>query len=139
MVDVTAVPREFRQYRVTDPQTRSELRTFLGVCSYYRKFILRRKEVRVDELRIDAFKTLKDALTPTPVLAQPDTEGARSGAKPRRETTTFYIPIFFASKGLNKSELNYHITDLEVLAVVTALRRFRMFVSIQMFQDAPTT
>ncbi|XGW31362.1 hypothetical protein V3C99_009938 [Haemonchus contortus] len=95
--------------------------------------------------RTDAFETMKGALTSTPVLAQPDIEGARSGARPlcihtdasysgvgavlsQKGDDNFLHPIFFASKGLNKSERNYHITDLEALAVVTALRRFHMFV-----------
>ncbi|XGW20173.1 hypothetical protein V3C99_003753, partial [Haemonchus contortus] len=141
------------------PQTRSELKTFLGMCSYYRKFILRFSKIAAPlhemtsqgtkfewtKSRTDAFETLKEALTSTPVLAQPDIEGARSGARPfcihtdasysgvgavlsQKGDDNFLHPIFFASKGLNKSERNYHITDLEALAVVTALRRFHMFV-----------
>ncbi|EYC28494.1 hypothetical protein Y032_0007g3255 [Ancylostoma ceylanicum] len=141
------------------PQSRSEMRTFLGMCSYYRKFILRFSKIAAplhemtseknpfvwSEPRRKAFETLKAALISTPVLAQPDIEGARSGAKPfcihtdasysgvgavlsQKGDDNLLHPIFFASKGLSKSERNYHITDLEALAVVTALNRFHMFV-----------
>ncbi|XGW34292.1 hypothetical protein V3C99_018270 [Haemonchus contortus] len=111
------------------PQTRSELKTFLGMCSYYRKFILRFSKIAAPlhemtsegtkfewtKSRTDAFETLKEALTSTPVLAQPDIEGARSGARPfcihtdasysgvgavlsQKGDDNFLHPIFFASK-----------------------------------------
>ncbi|EYC34955.1 hypothetical protein Y032_1232g3776, partial [Ancylostoma ceylanicum] len=141
------------------PQSRTDLRTFIGMCSYYRKFVLGFSKVAgpLHELtsekqpfiwtpeRVQAFEELKRIITSAPVLSQPDIEGARSGRKPFKiHTDASYSglgavlsqegddgllhPVYFASKSLTKSERNYHITDLEALAVVFALRKFHMFV-----------
>lgn len=78
------------------PRSRSELRTFLGMCSYYRKFVLGFSKVAapLHELTSEkapfewtstrrvCFNKLKEIITTAPVLAQPDIEGARSGRKP---------------------------------------------------------
>ncbi|EYB85936.1 hypothetical protein Y032_0288g1486 [Ancylostoma ceylanicum] len=78
------------------PQSRSEFRTFLGMCSYYRKFVLGFSKVAAtlhdltsektkfewNEERKACFGQLKKIITQAPVLAQPDIEGARSGRRP---------------------------------------------------------
>ncbi|KAL6729420.1 hypothetical protein Aduo_000474 [Ancylostoma duodenale] len=79
-----------------EPTSRSAMRTFLGMCSYYRKFILGFSKIAgpLHEMtsekcpyqwtseRKKAFQTLKEAITTAPVLAQPDIEAARCGQKP---------------------------------------------------------
>ncbi|KAK6009174.1 integrase core domain protein [Ostertagia ostertagi] len=141
------------------PRSRSDLRTFLGMCSYYRKFVLGFSKVAAplhemtsekvlfkwDSMREACFERLKSIIVQAPVLAQPDIEAARNGQKPFKIHTDasvqglgavlsqegddgFLHPVFFASKGLSRSEKNYHVTDLEALAVVFALRKFHMFV-----------
>lgn len=151
------------------PQSRAELRTFLGMCSYYRKFVLRFSKVsgplhemtsekvkfEWTPMRKAAFESLKRIISEAPVLAQPDIEGARNGQKPFKIHTDasgcglgavlsqqgddgLLHPVFFASKGLTKCERRYHITDLEALAVVFALRKFHMFVyglPVEVFTD----
>lgn len=37
-------------------------------------------------------------------------------------------PLYFASKALSKAEKNYHVTDLEALAVVFALKKIHFFI-----------
>ncbi|VDO06369.1 unnamed protein product, partial [Haemonchus placei] len=141
------------------PQSRAELRTFLGMCSYYRKFVLGFSKVAAplhemtsektlfqwNPARKSCFDQLKSIIVHAPVLAQPDIEEARSGRRPFKIHTDasiqglgavlsqegedgFLHPVFFASKGLSRCERNYHVTDLEALAVVFALRKFHMFV-----------
>uniref|UniRef100_A0A7I4YV80 RNA-directed DNA polymerase n=1 Tax=Haemonchus contortus TaxID=6289 RepID=A0A7I4YV80_HAECO len=141
------------------PQSRAELRTFLGMCSYYRKFVLGFSKVAAplhemtsektmfqwNPARKSCFDQLKTIIVHAPVLAQPDIEEARSGKRPFKIHTDasiqglgavlsqekedgFLHPVFFASKGLSRCERNYHVTDLEALAVVFALRKFHMIV-----------
>ncbi|XGW34306.1 hypothetical protein V3C99_018280 [Haemonchus contortus] len=103
----------------------------------------------------EAFEKQEEIMTKAPVLAQPDIEAARSGRKPFKihlDANTeglgavlsqegddgFLHPIYFASKGLSKCGKNYHVTDLEALAVVFALRKFHMFVygfRVKVFTD----
>ncbi|EYC36599.1 hypothetical protein Y032_0877g2818, partial [Ancylostoma ceylanicum] len=90
------------------PQSRSELRTFLGMCSYYRKFVLGFAKVAAPLHELTSEKTkfewtterkacfdqLKRIITQAPVLAQPDIEGARSGKKPFRiHTDASYLGL----------------------------------------------
>uniref|UniRef100_A0A7I4YTU1 RNA-directed DNA polymerase n=1 Tax=Haemonchus contortus TaxID=6289 RepID=A0A7I4YTU1_HAECO len=78
------------------PQNVAQLRTFLGMAGYYRKFVLRfvqiakplyeltssRNLFNWSEEHSMAFEALKKALTETPVLAQPNLEKARDGSRP---------------------------------------------------------
>ncbi|ETN83732.1 integrase core domain protein [Necator americanus] len=78
------------------PNNLPELRTFLGMTGYYRKFILRYAqtakplyELTSTKVKFEwnsqherAFITLKELLTHAPVLAQPNIEKARNGSRP---------------------------------------------------------
>ncbi|XGW22596.1 hypothetical protein V3C99_005091 [Haemonchus contortus] len=92
-----------------------------------------------------AFQNLKNAITRAPVLGQPNVEAARSGEKPYiiyTDASTHGVgavlcqegddkmihPLYFASKRLSKAEERYHVTDLEALAIVFALKKFHFFV-----------
>ncbi|KAL6737825.1 hypothetical protein Aduo_011436 [Ancylostoma duodenale] len=92
-----------------------------------------------------AFERVKEVISGVPVLVYPDVEAARRAEKPffiftdtstsglgavlSKEGRDGYLhQIFFASKSLSKAERRYHVTDLEALAVVFAVRRFHMFI-----------
>ncbi|KAL6735245.1 hypothetical protein Aduo_005704 [Ancylostoma duodenale] len=94
---------------------------------------------------VNAFEKLKQAMAQAPILAQANVEDARNGSKPfiiytdastgglgevlcQEGSDKMLHPLFFASKGLTKAERNYHITDLEALAVVFALKKFHFFI-----------
>ncbi|XGW10312.1 hypothetical protein V3C99_012081 [Haemonchus contortus] len=141
------------------PENVKELRTFLGMASYYRKFCLgfskqagclfnltsAEAKWAWDQEHERALEKVKSMICSAPVLAQPDLEAARRGDRPfvictdasttglgavlSQEGKDGHLhPIFFASRSLGKAERNYHITDLEAVAVVFALRRFHMFI-----------
>ncbi|XGW28157.1 hypothetical protein V3C99_008173, partial [Haemonchus contortus] len=141
------------------PTCLAEMRTFLGLCGYYRKFVLGFSSIarplfeltnnkapwRWHKSEEEAFEQLKASLMRPPVLAQPDIEAARSGARPfilytdasrvgvgavlsQEGQDGFLHPIYFVSKKLSKAERNYHITDLEALSIVVALRKLHFFV-----------
>ncbi|CAD6199495.1 unnamed protein product [Caenorhabditis auriculariae] len=78
------------------PSKRDELRSFLGLCSFYRKFIFKfgtickpLYELISEKVKFEwttetlaAFDHIKQELIKAPVLAQPDIEGAINGSKP---------------------------------------------------------
>ncbi|EYC44211.1 hypothetical protein Y032_0468g2007 [Ancylostoma ceylanicum] len=141
------------------PTNIKQLRTFLGMASFYRKFCLgfskqtsclfaltsAKVKWSWDEEHNRAFEKVKKMISSGPVLSQPDIEKARSGERPFKiftDASTYGLgavlsqdgddgqlhPLFFASKALTKAERRYHVTDLEALAVVFAVRRFHMFI-----------
>ena len=135
------------------PTDLRSLRAFLGLTSYYRRFIpsfsavaqplyyLTRKNTPflwTAECDV-AFTCLKRALTEAPVLAYPkfgqpflletDASGVGLGAvlsQVQEDGTT--RPIAYASRTLQKHERNYGISELEALGVVWAVRHFRHYV-----------
>jgi hypothetical protein len=135
------------------PQPRSvkEVRSFLGLASYYRKFIenfaekagpltdLLKKDVKFQwsEEREDGFSQLKEALISAPVLAYPDMEatfildtdasdygigGVVSQVQNGEERV-----ISYASKTLNKSQRRYCTTYKELYAIVAMVKQFRHY------------
>jgi hypothetical protein len=119
-----------------------EIRSFLGLAGYYRCFIpdfskiakpmtqLLEKDRKFDwTLECEqAFHTLRTLLTSAPVLAQPDIEkqsnvycdasGTGLGGVLMQEGRV----IVYASRQLRKHEVNCPTHDLELAAVVHALK-----------------
>ena len=143
---VSAV-EEFQQ-----PTNAKQTRQFLGLCSFYRRFIpgfakiakplhqLTRVGIpfswTVERQR--AFIMLKKKLCEAPVLAYPSfdkdfvletdasTDGIGAVLSQRQEDSCMH-PVAFASRSLSPAERNYGITDLETLAVVWAVSHFRCY------------
>jgi len=135
-----------------------EIRSFLGLAGYYRRFIegfstiaspltkLTRKEVRfVWSKEYEAsFQELKERLTSAPVLALPSgIEGfvVYSDASKRGMGCVLMQHgrvIAYASRQLKSHEVNYPVHDLELAAVVFALKVWRHYLygtQVQIFTD----
>ncbi|XP_055345010.1 uncharacterized protein LOC129592891 [Paramacrobiotus metropolitanus] len=146
---VTAVS-EFKR-----PQTERQLRSFLGLANYYRKFIMgyaqktshlyellrQDKHVKEDWTAVyeEEFNSLKKLLCEGPVLAKFDPakptvikcdaskEGI--GAVLSQDGHT----IAYASRVLHGAEKNYGVTEWECLAVVFAVRKFKPYIDYAEF------
>ncbi|KAI3795060.1 hypothetical protein L1987_37704 [Smallanthus sonchifolius] len=129
------------------PKTPTEIRSFLGLAGYYRRFIqnfskiaspvtkLTRKEVKYElgSTQDEAFKELKEKLTQAPVLALPesnedlvvysDASGQGLGCVLMQHGRV----IAYASRQLKIHEANYPTHDLELAAVVFALKIWRHY------------
>ena len=128
------------------------LRSFVGLASYYRRFIpsfskiaaplfaLTKKDVPF-EWNFDcqkAFTSLKEPMTSAPVLVFPrfgsgfiletDASGVGLGAVLAQEQPDGSVrPIAYASRTLQQPERNHGVTELEALGVVWAVRHFRHY------------
>ena len=127
------------------PQTVSEIRSFLGLAGYYRRFmenfskiakpltslLEKEKDFKWTNACQDSFEELKKRLTTAPVLAMPDIrknfdiycDASRQdlGCMLMQEGRV----IAYASRQLRKHELNYPTHDLELAAVVHVLKILR--------------
>jgi hypothetical protein len=129
------------------PTTVPEIRSFLGLAGYYRRFIpdfskiakpmtsLLQKDhkfVWTEECEA-AFHTLRKLLTTAPVLAQPDIEKPFDVFCDASKTGLGCVlmqerrVIAYASRQLRKHEVNYPTHDLELAAVVHALKIWRHY------------
>jgi hypothetical protein len=122
-----------------------QIRSFLGLAGYYRRFIpdfskiakpmteLLKKEVKFhwDNKCEEAFHTLRKLLTTTLVLAQPDSTQPfdvycdASGTGLGRILMQNNRVIAYASRALWSHEQNYRTHDLELAAVIHALKIWR--------------
>ena len=145
------------------PTDVKSLRSFLGLASYYRRFIpcfskiasplhlLTRKDAPFDWTPAceSAFCQLKQLLTSTPVLAFPqfdrefllETDASKLGlgaVLAQKQDDGLVHPIAFASRTLHPHETNYGSTEMEALAVVWAVKHFRHYLyghRCQVFTD----
>ena len=135
------------------PRTVTEVRAFVGLCSYYRRFV-KNFSVIASPLHSlthkgaifrwtveceDAFQSLKHALTNPPVAAHPvfsnpfllytdaSLEGIGSVLAQKKDNKEHVIA--YASHTLNPSERKWSTFDRELFAVVWSVRHFKHFLS----------
>jgi hypothetical protein len=129
------------------PTTVRQIRSFLGLAGYYQRFILDFSMIAKPMTKLlkkgvkfewsqkceDAFHALRQHLTIAPVLAQPDNtksfdvycdaSGTGLGCVLMQDNRV----IAYASRALRPHEQNYPTHDLELAAVVHALKIWRHY------------
>ena len=140
------------------PSNVQELKSFIGMCSYYKRFIKDFAHIAMPLRRIEnvfksklqsiaflwrdnqekAFNALKAALATAPVLAFPDfskpmivisdCSDTAKGAVLCQNIDGIERPIMYLSQALNEHELRYGITDKEGCAATWAMRRMRPWI-----------
>jgi hypothetical protein len=141
IVDILRFPR---------PTSTKEVRSFLGLAGFYRRYIsdFSRKAAPLNDLlkkdtqflwrsqQDEAFEELKRDLTSEPVLHHPDyskrfvicTDASLLGlgaVLQQRDQDGGLYPIAFASRSLTPAEKNYSVPELEALAIVFAVAKWR--------------
>ncbi len=139
------------------PTKLKQLRSFLGMIGYYRKFIrnfgiiagplyeLTKKDVPfiwTSDCEL-AFQELKDKMVSSDVLVFPnfrkpftlatDASITGIGACLSQEVDGVMRPVGFAGRGLTSAEKNYSTTEQECLACVWAISHFRVYLEAQHF------
>lgn len=140
------------------PKCTKDVRSFLGLCNYYRKFIknystiispltsLLRKEIKFewsDDCQY-AFDQLKIALTSPPVLAYPDNSKTFTLTTDASGTALGFVlgqfddkgkerVIAFGGRSLNKFERNYSISERECLAIIEGIKSYHVYLADKPF------
>ena len=134
------------------PKTLTQLRAFIGLASYYRRFIegfskranslnkLLQKDIPFEWTKEcdETFNWLKQSLISPPILQYPDynepfilfTDASYQGlgaVLSQLKDNNEHV-IAYASRTLTKPETNYSTTELECLAVVWAVKYFRHYI-----------
>ena len=133
------------------PRSVSEVRGYLGLCGYYRRFIprfserakalydLTKKHARFHwtDAQEEAFLDLKHCLTTAPVLQLPnshaefilDTDCSQHsiGAVLSQRTDKGERVVAYFSRTLSKTERRYCVTRQELLAMVKSLAHFHVY------------
>ena len=141
------------------PQDVSELRSFVGLANYYRRFTSRFSEIAAPLTRLfgkvlwewtaecdAAFAELKRIVTSAPVLAYPNpkkpfvlvfdasTTVALSGVLCQTSDDDDELhPVAFESRKLNSSDQSYAVHELEMLAFVHCAKTWRHFLDAMRF------
>ena len=136
------------------PRNVTELRSFLGLIGYCRKFLgsfgevsaplveLTKKDVRWEwhSLQQAAFDALKELMTSAPTLLIPNTHEGNSfvihidasdyavGAVLLQDQCKGLQPCAYFSKKLDAAQRNYSVGDKEMLAMKLALLEFKIYV-----------
>jgi hypothetical protein len=145
---ITVDPSKVKEVLDWKPPTSvSEARSFLGLTGYYRRFILNFSMVAkpITELLKkgnkyiwndacdEAFKVLKKLLTTSPLLTQPDITKPfdvycdASGTGLGGDLIQEGILISYFTKQIRRHEEHYPTYDLELAAVVMALKTWRHY------------
>ena len=133
------------------PENATDVRSFLGTASYYRRFVRDFASIAAPLHRLTekgapfvwtpeqqkAFESLKTALSTTPVLRFPvsdapyvlDTDASLTGigAVLSQVIDGEEYVLGYASRTLDKAQRNYCVTRRELLAVVHFVRHFRPY------------
>jgi len=135
------------------PRTKTQLRAFLGLSGYYRRFVpsyamvappltdLLKKgapnKLQWERPQDTAFSQLKAALSSEHVLRLPDcnkqfvvrtdASDIGLGAMLLQEHEDGIFPVMYSSRKLNAAERNYSVIERECLAIVWAISKLHLY------------
>lgn len=144
------------------PSTITGIRSFIGLCSYFRKYIKnfakhalpltsllkgspeKKQAVILNEEALASFEFLKKCLISAPVLAHfsDDRETflttdcsckAMGFMLEQKDESGNFHPIGFGSKNLNDAQSKYSAIEMELLAIVTGIENFREYLYFRPF------
>ncbi|XP_061395568.1 uncharacterized protein LOC133331186 [Musca vetustissima] len=144
--------RDIKNFK--EPTNVTEIRRFLGLTGFFRKFVpdysliakpltllthkTERENFKWEESQQTAFEMLKEKLIHAPVLILYDPNAVHelhtdasaiglAGILLQSTDGKQYQPVFYFSRHCTEDEQRYHSYELEVLAVVESLERFRIY------------
>ena len=139
------------------PRSATEVRAFLGLCSYYRRFVRDFAQLAAPLSHLTgkdipfqwtadcqgAFEFLRDALCAEPIMCHPnftqhfmlytDASLMAVGAVLAQEVDGLERVVAYASRSLTMAERRWSTYDRELWAIVWAVRNFRHYLGLRPF------
>ena len=140
------------------PTTQRALRSFLGLCNYYRKFVKNYSKITVplnellqkdrkfkwEDKHQEAFEILKRALVTAPMIHYPDMNRTFILTTDASDTALGYIlgqkgsdgrerVVCYGGRALRSEERKWGITDKECLAVYEGIMAYKQYLSHSKF------
>lgn len=130
------------------PKTVKEIKSFLGLIGYYRRFIpdfakitfplnkCTRKKEKIDITKNEykeAFEKCKELITNSPILTYPDFSLPFTLTTDASDIALGSVlsqqnrPIAFYSRTLNSAERNYSVIEKELLSILEGVKHFRPY------------
>ena len=140
------------------PQSKHELRTFLGMINYLGKFVPNLSDITAplremlekdcqwyfDKVHERAFNKLKSIVTSNAVLKYYDpkldtkvsTDASKSGlgASLQQKHGNYWLPVAFANRAMTQTEQSYCQIEKETLSIVFGCEKFHQFVYGRQFE-----
>lgn len=141
------------------PKTLKQVRGFLGLTGWYRRFIenfadvthpitnvlTKKRKFEWTNEAAEAFNKIKMLLTSAPVLRNPDftkkffvhcdaSDFGIGAVLVQLDAEKNEYPIAFMSRKLNTAQRNYSVTEKECLAAIEAIDKFRCYIELQEFE-----
>lgn len=137
------------------PTNFTEVKRFIGLCSWYRRFIenfsslvspindllkgkKKKQSIEWNPEAEKSFILIKEALVSAPVLSQPDftkpfvvqcdASNTGVGGVLTQNIDGGEKVVAYASRSLSRSERNYSVTERECLAVIFSIEKFRPYI-----------
>ena len=139
---------------LSKPINKRYVRIFLGYAGYYRRFIKNSSKIAFPLFKLLAkdvhfywdtncqivFQKLKEKISTTPILSglnwtlpfhiiSTDASYTAIGAYLGQKENLMTYPIYFISKNLTPAELNYIVTEKEMLEVVHVVNKSRYYIT----------
>ena len=135
------------------PTSKKEIRSFLGMVGFYQSFVPNYASISapltdatkkncpnkllLNEEQLRSFQKLKEVIFSEPVLHLPkleqefalSTDASNRGLRAvlLQEHAGNLFPVAYASKKLNDAEQRYSTLEREGLAIVSAVKKFQMY------------
>ncbi|GBO40891.1 Retrovirus-related Pol polyprotein from transposon 297 [Araneus ventricosus] len=145
--------------KVLPPKTRKQVRSFLGLTGFYRKFIPNYSKLALPltnltketskfiwtELEQQAFESLKNLLISQPCLSLPDfskpfvlcsdaSKFSLGAVLMQEDENGFQHPVAFASRKLGPTEIKYSVCEKEALGILFCYYSFqKLFVRFRIY------
>ncbi len=140
------------------PTNLKEVQRFLGLAGWYHKFVpdFSKTAQPLNDLKKkgnpfiwsqacqQAFDRLKSSLTSPPILGHPNpdlpffvyTDASNTGlgaVLTQKEDSGTEVVLAYASRTLNRAEMNYSVTEKECLAIIWALEKWQHYLEPMLF------